>query len=207
MKWIWYRGLWVCVFVWIWVELQPETSKREKRVSQLWKKISTAAKEIEKERNWNKMKKVIFCCHGYLALFNDPLFLRHWLYGMAEIDTVGLYRISNWINWKCDLDCYIQLISAQLKARKLLSWCRFVVFSSSHSLILFLSNDWLKVIIEKLTIKRSQCVLEKKNVLIGIDFCFSLNILFGLQLSKCGYIDIDMRINFNQNVWFANCLA
>lgn len=160
------------VFVWIWVELQPETRKREKRVYQLWKKISTATKE--RKRNWNKMKKVILCCHGYLALFNDPLFLKHWLYGVAEIDTVGLYRISNWINWKCDLDCYIQLISAPIESQK-----TFIIVP----ICCYLSLSHF-VFIERL-VKSHYRRINHKKVTIFVEKKIWLKLIFVSRLTFC----------------------
>lgn len=57
----------------------------------IMKENSTTAKctgqKRTKERKKEQKKKLkqneesLLCCHGYLALFNDPLFSWHWLWG------------------------------------------------------------------------------------------------------------------------------
>lgn len=82
--------------------------------SNLWAKGREKHFPIMAENSTAKQKlkqneESYLCCHGYLTLFN-PLFSMVFGIGVTEIDSHSLHRISNWINWKCDLDCCIQLI-------------------------------------------------------------------------------------------------
>lgn len=123
------------VFVWIWVErISARFRKEGKTISQLWNEQHTITEtkkntqERERENRQNRKLKQneesYLCCHGYLALFNDPLFfggrdnwmclcewMDRWMYeGVSWAGNRYYWPAQNfkWITiCKCDLDCYV----------------------------------------------------------------------------------------------------